>query len=188
MNLKNLVNWFDGMVFRVSIMLIIFGIVFLVDWKTGVEVSVAPLYAVVVLLGTLWYGLGIGVGVAFVAVAGGYWLDMVGGAQYSAVWIHWEHCAIRFMFLIAVCALVAVYRKYLVIARKRAEALAAEIPICSICGRLQDSSGCWLNTEDYIRLYTKAKVSKKICYLCKRRTDLNRNPKRSGGSDTRLVR
>ena len=78
---------------------VMLGVAYLIDWKTGYEVSVFPLYAFPIAYAA--YHGGLAGGLVFAAFGTGCWrlADSISGHTYSEIWIGWEKSFNAFVIL-----------------------------------------------------------------------------------------
>ena len=144
---------------------------FLVDWLTGYEVSIFPLYLVSLFAATWRFGRWAGISTATLVAIGIATVEKLGGRPYSVEWLRYEHLASRLVVLLALVWIVDNYRRTLEANRQRLAALEKLLTICPGCGQIAGSDGRWYSAKDY-----QAMRERESYCICPRCEAARRNP------------
>jgi len=134
------------------------------DWVTGYEVSIFPLYFVPVILGALVFDRAGGFVFVGLAVLGGMAVDFMEGHPYSSEWMRYEHGAVRLIVLSAVVLAFDGYRRTLDSHRRQLAALQKLLTVCPGCGQLRGGDGKWYDAADYREMMKKDTYC--VCPVC----------------------
>ena len=139
-----------------------------VDYVTGIELSVFVLYAIPIAMATRFFGSR--TGMAMSVLATGIWMavDRLGGHQYSQAWIWYVNAFNRMAcFVFAVWAISYFQAKQHAL-KQRIKAFNGPIPICTQCRRLGAQDGYWWQIESYLQEFGGAQPHHKVCPDCAR--------------------
>lgn len=159
-------------------LVILLGAVFTFDWVTSYEVSVGPLYLLMVAYAR--WQLGLRAGLATAVVCSVLWVlaDYGTGHRFSHNWILWENAAVRLFTYGLIIAAISIYKKTLEAHRRRLAMLERLLSVCPGCGAIGVNEGGWRNASDFHReppqVYT-------LCPTCAAayQTDGATNPSRA---------
>lgn len=140
------------------------GAVMLVDWLTGYEVSIFPLYFLPLLLSVVIFGSAGGVVTAIVVVTGSVMIDIANHHHYSSEWLRYEHALMRGIVLLLVVFAVGSYKRTLETHRQRVAALEKLLTICPGCGKIAGGDGQWYGPSDYREMLKKDTYC--VCPTC----------------------
>lgn len=161
---------------KVGVVLVLLTFVGALDWLTGYEVSVFPLYAVPIAIATWLFGLRTGVATAGAATLVWFWADAAAGHTYSRQWIAYVNAGARLIFfLIAAVAADSVMRAFREAAQRRS-GLSAPLPQCADCGKIRDGDGYWWDIEAWLRTHRNRANTTKLCPDCARRAYVDEPP------------
>jgi hypothetical protein len=152
----------------VGIGLVILGLVGWIDYVTGYEVSVVPLYALPIAWVT--WRLNMGWGLAFAFLGAGLWIcvELASGYQYTHRWHAWENAAMELIIMAFVAVSLSFFKRILGRERERVRHLEGALPVCAVCKRIEDTNGYWMEIEAYLREHTASTPQHKLCPDCAR--------------------
>lgn len=128
-----------------TIMLIM---VFIIDWITGAEVSVGPLYLFAVAYGAWHLGKTTGVIASFIAAMIWVAADWFSGHRFQHHWALWEQAGSRLITFLMLSYFASLYRFTLDAHRRRLASLEQVLAVCPSCGRIGPHEGDWQRAED----------------------------------------
>ncbi len=122
--------------------------VFALDWMSGYEVSVAPLYMCAVAYVTWSWGLAGGL-IASLLCVGLWWTaGMLNGHHSTVTWILVENVVVRLLVFFAEVIAIANYLRTLEVHRDRIAALERLFVICHHCGKIAMADGKWIHPSE----------------------------------------
>jgi len=159
---------------------ILLGAVFVFDWVTSYEVSVGPLYLLVVAYACWRLGLTGGLVTAFACPILWAWADYGTGHRFSHIWILVENVGVRFFTYFLVVAGVFLYKKTLEAHRRRLAMLERLLSVCPGCGAIGVSDAGWRQASEFHRAPSPMY---NLCPTCaaSHQTDVPSNPTRPTG-------
>ena len=124
------------------------GLIFVIDWVTGYDVNVGPLYFLFVAFCT-WRSDVVGGVLATVGCAIAWYVaDHLTGHPYSQTWILIENVAVRVFVHAIVVFSIVVYKKTLETHRERVRTLERLFKVCPYCGKIALPGGVWKSPEE----------------------------------------
>lgn len=131
---------------------------FAFDWYTSYEVSVGPVYLLIVGYARWQLGLRTGIVMAFICPILWAWADYGTGHRYSQNWILYENAGVRVVTHLLIVAAVSLYKKTLEAHRRRLAMLERLLSVCPGCGAIGVNEGGWRKASEFHRdppqLYT----------------------------------
>ncbi len=146
--------------------LMLLGVIGLVDYSTGRELSFGVFYFLPIWLIT-WY-FSRRVAIMFSSLCALVWLlveDLAGG-QYSEPFIPYWNGAVRLAYFITFAILLSSVREQLRQSRREVKRLSSLLPICASCKKIRDELGNWQEIETYIRDHSDTDFSHGVCPDC----------------------
>jgi len=164
MKFKRLPSWV-----LVTLLLLQIAAVGYLDYFSGYEIKVGPLYAVTVAFGVWYLGAGIGVLSCLLCTGVAFWADRASGHVFSARWIEYYSNIPRLTFFLFVAFSFAYFRRTIEAAKLRLRAFSGQLPVCHQCHKVCGQDGYWSEFSTYLRENTDAAVVDKVCPDCSRR-------------------
>jgi hypothetical protein len=134
------------------------GAVFAFDWFTSYEVSVGPLYLLIVAYSRWQLGLRAGLTMAVVCPMLWAWADYGTGHRFSHNWILFENAGVRMCTYSLIVGAISVYKRTLEAHRRRLAMLERLLSVCPGCGAIGVNEGGWKKASDFhlnsAQLYT----------------------------------
>ena len=123
--------------------------VFLFDWLTPVEVSVGPVY--LLLVGYTRWQLGLKPAIAMCFVSPALWAlaDYEDGHRFHHIWILFENIGVRVFTHSMVVAAVSLYKRTLEAHRRRLAMLERLLSVCPGCGAIGVNEGGWRKASEF---------------------------------------
>ena len=145
---------------------VMLGVVYFIDIKTGFEVSVFCLYAFPTAYAA-YHGGRIG-GLLFAALCIATWryADTVDGHGYSQIWIGWERSLNGFVMLATIAFSFDFFKRTRLKDQQRLRELESILPICHVCHRIKSPQGSWVDFESNLRRHLKHQHDPLICPDC----------------------
>ena len=145
---------------------VMLGVAYLIDWKTGYEVSVFPLYAFPIAYAA--YHGGLAGGLVFAAFGTGCWrlADSISGHTYSEIWIGWEKSFNAFVILAFIAFSFDFFKRTRIKDQQRLRDLESILPICHVCHRIKAPEGSWIDFESNLRRHLEHQHDDLICPDC----------------------
>ncbi|MGH7997417.1 MAG: hypothetical protein ACREFX_13810 [Opitutaceae bacterium] len=135
------------------------------DITTGYEVSLFALYTVPVAMMGWRLGRSGGLVFAILAAVVMRWADYATHHPYAKSWIPWEIMANR-VFLFAFIAIsFDGFRRSQQRDRRRLRDFEAVVPMCSVCHRVRNEQGEWIDFEAQVQR-RKAEPNQRLCSDC----------------------
>jgi len=131
-------------------LVIMLGAVFAIDWYTY-ELSVGPLYLLIVVYARWQLGLRTGLITAFICPALWAWADYGTGHRFSHIWILLENAGVRVFTYCMIVAAVSLYKKTLEAHRRRLAMLERLLSVCPGCGAIGVNVGGWRKASEFHR-------------------------------------
>ena len=119
------------------------GVVGYFDSQLGYEISVSPLYFLLIAYTAWQFDLMVGLLAALAATFCRSWSDHHSGLTYSSEWLRYENALMRLLVFGSTAYALTMYRRTLEAHRRRLEAMRRMLPICHHCGSVRDSDGHW---------------------------------------------
>jgi hypothetical protein len=123
--------------------------VFAFDWLTSYEVSVGPMYLLVVGYSRWQLGLRAGVVTAIICPILWAWADYGAGHRFSHNWILVENAAVRLCTYSLTVAAVSLYKRTLEAHRRRLAMLERLLSVCPGCGAIGVNEGGWRKASEF---------------------------------------
>jgi hypothetical protein len=123
--------------------------VFLFDWFTSYEVSVGPLYLLIVAYSRWQLGLRAGLVTAVICPALWAWADYGTGHRFSHNWILFENVGVRLCTYTLIVGAISVYKRTLEAHRRRLAMLERLLSVCPGCGAIGVNEGGWKKASDF---------------------------------------
>ncbi len=152
------------------------GIVALVDWLTGYELSFLVFYFLPVAVGAWGLGLGAAVALAVLSALAGFAADVLAGRVYASHFYAVWDTLVRLVAFLAIGGAIARIRHLLEGERAAADALRRSLseikvlegflPICAQCKKIQTQAGEWQPLEVYLGNHSNARFSHGYCPAC----------------------
>jgi len=145
---------------------VLLGAAYLIDLKTGYEISVLVLYAFPIAYAA-WHGGRVG-GLVFTVLCVAAWrvADIQAGHPYSAQWITWEKSVNVFLLLAFIAFSFDFFRRTQEKDRQRLRDLESILPICNVCHRIKDPEGQWVDFETNLKRHLGDEHHRRICPDC----------------------
>jgi hypothetical protein len=137
-----------------------------VDYTTGVEISVFPVYALPI-AAAVW-SHGVRGGLILSAVCTLAWTVANLQHPYSAQWILFSNALMRAAFFVLVAVTAALIKRDPIDLRRPISATLVELDVCNSCKRVRDEERYWCPVEDYLAEHNHAEVKHKLCPDCAR--------------------
>ncbi len=131
-------------------LVIMLGVAFGIDWYTY-ELSVGPLYLLIVVYARWQLGLRPGLITALICPILWAWADYGTGHRFSHNWILFENTGVRMFTYCMIVAAVSVYKKTLEAHRRRLAMLERLLSVCPGCGAIGVNEGGWRKASDFHR-------------------------------------
>lgn len=128
---------------------VILGGVFAFDWFTSYEVSVGPMYLLVVGYSRWQLGLRAGIATATICPVLWAWADYGTGHRFSHNWILFENAGVRMCTYFLVVAAVSLYKRTLEAHRRRLAMLEQLLSVCPGCGAIGVNEGGWRKASEF---------------------------------------
>lgn len=149
------------------------GVIGIVDYVTGYEVSLSVFYTVPIIVAVWFCGLVRSFIVAALAALTWIMADSAAGHVYASDVIpKWNGC-VRFSYLLMIAYGASSAKRQIQHEQARARALEGVLPICTCCRRIQDDDGYWAEMETYLAEHSRAEPSSKLCPDCARRMHIS---------------
>jgi hypothetical protein len=132
--------------------IILFAAVFLLDWKTGYEVSSFPVYLLPIGMAFFNFGARGGYIAALIGAALWTWSDILSGHPYAHELLRYENGAMRLLVYVIFVYGMSLYSETVAVHRRRLEETRRLIPICHGCGKILCSDGKWRMPEEALRI------------------------------------
>lgn len=123
--------------------------VFLFDWLTPIEVSVGPVYLLLVGYTRWQMGLRTSVVMAFLCPLLWALADWSDGHHFAHDWILAENIGVRMVTHLLVVAAVSLYKKTLEAHRRRLAMLERLLSVCPGCGAIGVNEGGWRKASEF---------------------------------------
>ena len=139
-----------------------------IDYITGYEVSVFPLYGLPIALSVWYFGFAGGViGCGLCALA---WVlaDYFTGHTYSLEWVRWVNASARLIYFVFVTITFLYLRRTVTESDQRLRTISTLLPVCMQCHKVVDADGHWVSMQEFIADQTHAHFRPKICPDCAR--------------------
>lgn len=137
-----------------------------VDWKSGYEVSVFVLYAFPIAYAAWTLGRVPGLIVAILSTAAWRWADLAAGHVYTRPWIGWEKAGTGFVLFAFIAFSFDVFHRTQERDRQRLRDLETILPICTVCHRIRNEKGEWVDFEAHLRAHVAANPRRPTCVDC----------------------
>jgi len=146
--------------------MVVLGIIGLMDYLTGVEISFGIFYFLPIWVMT--WAFDRRTGVVFSLLCALVWLgvDQAGGARYSDPWIPYWNAVSRLVFFLTFTFLLSNVRNQLTRSSEEIKRLSSLLPICASCKKIRNDNGRWQEIESYIRQHSDTDFSHGICPDC----------------------
>jgi len=150
--------------------------VFAIDWFTY-ELSVGPLYLLIVVYARWQLGLRAGLATAVISPALWALADYGTGHRFSHTWILFVNAGARVFTYCLIVAAVSVYKRTLEAHRRRLAMLERLLSVCPGCGAIGVNEGGWRKASEFhndvAQVYT-------LCPACAaaHKGDVTTNPSR----------
>lgn len=130
------------------LVIFLFGI-FVFDWVTPHDLSLGPLYLLVV--GYACWQLGLRAGIVTAIVAPLLWAcaDYGDGHRYPHIWLLLENAGVRCITYLLTVGAVSLYRKTLEAHRRRLAMLERLLLVCPGCGAIGVNEGGWRKASEF---------------------------------------
>ena len=149
--------------------LVLLGIIGLMDYLTGLEISFGVFYFLPIWLVTWYFGRGAGIFFSFPCALVWLAVDEAGGAQYSSSLIPYWNAVVRLVYFLTFTFLLTSLREKLRQTRQEVKQLSSLLPICASCKKIRDEQGRWHQLESYISGHSDTDFSHGICPDCARK-------------------
>ncbi len=128
---------------------IVTSLVFTVDWCTSYEVSMGPVY--LLLVGYARWQIGLRAGILMALICPTLWaIDDYGtGHHFTSHWFMAENIAVRVFTQMGIVAAVSLYKKTLEAHRRRLAMLERLLSVCPGCGAIGVNEGGWRKASDF---------------------------------------
>lgn len=146
------------------------GLVGYVDWATGFEISIFPLYALPIAFAVWCFGGWGGTATAVGSVFAWYWADVASGHVYTKPWIIYVNGGSRLVFFLFVAVTVSYMVNTVRRTRAMLQAFTGTLTVCTECQNVRDHDGYWWDFSGYLREYGDAVILPKLCPDCARKT------------------
>jgi hypothetical protein len=157
--------------------LLILGLLTLVDFHTGYNVSVMAFYVLPIFMAVWWVGnIGGVVTVVISAVILYYIRPSMRGAPHLSEGVKLWNGFMRFLTFSFFWAGSVAMRVQLEALHKRVKLLTGILPVCGCCKKIRDEEGYWNDFEIYLREHSEADVSQKLCPDCSRKLSAGKIP------------
>jgi hypothetical protein len=135
-------NWLK-ILRKLWIAIVAFGAVGWLDYASGYEVSIEPVYLVLIAYVSWQAGTYVGVLASVLAVTIRFFADLEAGLKYTHPWIRYENSASTLVTFLAVAYALSIYRRTVEEHRKRLAIMRRMLPVCHNCGSVQGADGQW---------------------------------------------
>ena len=142
------------------------GIIGLMDYVTGPEISFGIFYFLPIWLIT-WH-LSRTAGIGFSILCAFVWLtvDYASGSQYSNPFIPYWNAVTRLIYFLIFAIFLSNVRERLRRSGQEVKQLTSLLPICASCKKIRDDKGQWHEVETYIKDHSDTDFSHGICPDC----------------------
>lgn len=137
-----------------------------VDWRSGYEISVFVLYAFPIAFAAWNAGRIAGLAFAVLSTVAWRWADYAAGHVYSHRWIAWEKTLTGFVLFAFVAFSFDFFRRSQDRDRQRLRDLETILPICTVCHRIRNEKGEWVDFEAHLRAHVAANPRRPTCVDC----------------------
>ena len=128
--------------------IVLLALIFTVDWVTGYDVNVGPLYFLFVAFCT-WRSDVLGGTLATIGCAAAWYIaDHLTGHPYAKAWILYENVIVRIFVHAIVVFSIVVYKKTLETHRERVRTLERLFQVCPCCGKIALPGGVWKSPDE----------------------------------------
>ncbi len=138
------------------------------DYYSGFELAIFPLYAIPVAFSVWYFNSATGIVVSLLCATLSFWADISAGQIYSEKWIRYENAYSILTLFLFVTLSFSYFKRTLRLARNKALAFSGPLPICTGCHKVCGRDGYWSDFENYIRENTDAVPQAKVCPECSR--------------------
>ena len=138
------------------------------DYRTGYELRLGVLYAMMVGFGTWFLGLEVGVGVSVAAVGIEQWAEFAGGRVFTRSWIPYVNSVSRLTIYLFVAFSFFHFRRTIDLAKRQVQAFQGKLPVCGSCYRVEGGGGFWMDFPTYLRRNSGAEPEFHACPICER--------------------
>lgn len=166
----------QSVIVLMSLSFMLIGIVSLIDYLTGYELSFSIFYLIPIVLSTWFLNRPIGILMSVTGALAWLIVDLLAGHEYSYMAIPYWNAAVRLGFFLIVTSALTALRT----SQERKEALIIELqtvlakvnvlegilPICSFCKKIRDKNNTWSTVESYVMSHSEAKFSHTFCPDC----------------------
>ena len=131
-----------------SLVLLLAG-VFTFDLLTSYEVSVGPLYLLIVAYSRWQLGLRAGLATAVICPILWAVADYGAGHRFSHNWILFENAGVRVLTYTLIVGAISVYKRTLEAHRRRLSMLERLLSVCPGCGAIGVTEGGWKKASEF---------------------------------------
>lgn len=158
-------------------LVVLLGAVFTFDLLTSYEVSVGPLYLLIVVYARWQLGLRAGLLTALICPVLWALADYWAGHRFSHMWILFENAGVRFVTYNLIVAAVSLYKKTLEAHRRRLAMLERLLSVCPGCGAIGVNEQGWRKASEF---HQDSPPIYNLCPTCAaaHQTDGTSNPSR----------
>jgi hypothetical protein len=136
------------------------------DFITGYEISVYPLYAFPVAWIVLTVNMTWGMILSVLGAVAWLWADFADGHRYAHPWIPFERAAMNVLIFIFIAFSFDRFKKSIAHKTRKVKELEGILPICIACNRISDSKGHWTDLDSYLRTHSEAQPDPRLCPDC----------------------
>src|SRR5262245_31506725 len=146
--------------------LVLLGLIAIIDYTTGWEVSFGIFYFVPIWLMTWTFNRKVAALISLACALVWLAVDKASGTKYTNEWIHYWNAGVRLAYFLTFALLLSKVREQLQKSTAEVKQLSGLLPICASCKKIRDDNGYWEQLEKYISARSKAAFSHGICPDC----------------------
>jgi hypothetical protein len=146
--------------------LVAIGLIGVLDYLTGLEISFGVFYFLPIWLLTWNFNRWTGALCSVLCAVVWWMVSEASGVNYSSWFVAFWNAAARLVYFLTFTYLVSMVREKFQRSEKELKRLRSLLPICSSCKKIRDDNGSWQEIEEYLSKHSGTDFSHGICPEC----------------------
>ena len=147
---------------------LVLGVIGLVDYLTGREISLGVFYFLPIWVITWHFNRNGGILSSLICAIVWFVVDDAGDTYSKPFYAYWN-AAVRLAYFLTFALLLSSAREQLRQSTGEVKRLSSLLPICASCKKIRDENGAWQEIETYIRDHSDTNFSHGVCPECAQR-------------------